>query len=87
MLVDYEQPGAQAALVRLPAPAGSSTGTILRLTGPSPGARTGIRLGGRPVIDGRWDEPARLPAPYRAGGTLELALPADSAALVTIPLG
>ncbi len=87
VLVDYEQPGAQAALVCLPAPAGSHPGTILRLTGPSPAARTGIRLGGRPVIDGRWDEPPRLPAPYRAGGTLELALPADSAALVTIPLG
>jgi hypothetical protein len=87
LLVDYEAPGAQPALVRLPAPAGSSTGTILRLTGPSPGARTGILLGGRPVIDGHWNEPARLPAPYRAGGTLEFALPADSAALVTIPLG
>jgi hypothetical protein len=62
-----------------------SSGTILRLTGPSLSARSGVRLGGRPVTsDGRWRPPARLPRVSGRAGRLAVGLAPYSAALVTL---
>lgn len=60
-------------------------GSILRLTGPSPAATAGIRLGGRAVSPtGTWSPPTALPAVYAHAGTLSLQLAASSAAVVTL---
>ncbi len=60
-------------------------GSVLRLTGPSPGATGGIRLGGRTVTAaGDWSAPPALPAVYAHAGTLSVQLNPSSAAIVTL---
>ena len=60
-------------------------GSVLRLTGPSPAATAGVRLGGRAVSPaGTWSPPTALPAVYAHAGTLSLQLAPSSAAVVTL---
>lgn len=85
VLVDLEPPGAKPLLVRVRVERRYTRGTILRLTGRTLAASSGVRLGGRAVgADGRWVAPARLPGVSGGAGTLALSVPASSAALVTL---
>ena len=62
-----------------------ASGSVLRLTGPSPAAITGVRLGGRAVSPaGTWSPPTALPAVYVHAGKLSLQLAPSSAAVVTL---
>jgi hypothetical protein len=85
LLVNFDPPGATPLLVRPQVGGRFSGGTILRLTGPSPSATSGVELGGREVsASGAWAPPLPLPAVYGSRGSLALAMPANSAALVTL---
>jgi hypothetical protein len=99
VLVDYDPPGSRALAVRLRVPRASTggssggsaraetytSGSVLRLTGPSPAATTGVRLGGRAVSPaGVWSPPVALPAVYDRGGALSVQLAPSSAAVVTL---
>jgi hypothetical protein len=85
VLTDFESAGAGPVRVRLHVSRRYVTGTILRLTGPSAGALTGVSLGGAAVeASGEWSP--RLPLPRVSGGrgTLTVSMPPGSAALVTL---
>ncbi len=91
LLVNFEPPGARPLLVRLalPRPAGRAheppSGTILRLSGPSPYATTHVRLGGAEVsATGTWSPRQPLSNVYERTVTPELALAPSSAALVML---
>jgi hypothetical protein len=85
VLVNFTPTGARPALVRLRVPRQLRAGTILRLTAPGLRARTGVTLGGRSVSDeGTWSPATALPRVSSERGTLELSMPASSAALVTL---
>jgi hypothetical protein len=61
-----------------------STGDLIRLTGPSLSATTGITLGGQVVQpDGTFPGVTRTPVPV-SGSTLKLTLPPASATLLTL---
>jgi hypothetical protein len=62
-----------------------TSGSVLRLTAPSPAATVGVRLAGRAVApDGSWTAPAALPAVYRRHGAASVQLAPGSAAVVTL---
>jgi hypothetical protein len=62
-----------------------TSGSVLRLTGPSPAATVGVRLAGRQVSpDGSWTPPAVLPGVYSNHGALSVELAPSSAAVVTL---
>jgi hypothetical protein len=85
VLVNYDPPGETPLAVRLRVPGSLAGGSVLRLTGPSPAATTGTRLGGREVAaDGVWSTPGALPAVYGHAGSLAVQLAPDSAAVVTL---
>jgi hypothetical protein len=85
VLVNFTPNGMHPALVRLRVPREFRAGTILRLTAPGLRARTGVTLGGRPVsAQGTWSPSTALPRVSSERGTLELSMPASSAALVTL---
>lgn len=88
VLIDYDPPGSRPLAIRLALPHASSvhpSGAVLRLTGPSPAARSGVRLGGRLVArDGSWSEPRVLQAVYDRNGALSVQLAPSSAAIVTL---
>jgi hypothetical protein len=94
LLVDYDTPGSSPLDVRLRVPRPPSdprrasaytSGSILRLAGPSPAATAGVTLAGRAVAaDGTWRAPSALPAVYVRRGALSLQLAPSSAALVTL---
>ncbi len=85
VLVDFDPPGSRPLAVRLRVAGRFAGGSVLRLTAPFPRASAGVRLGGRAVApDGAWSAPAALPGVYRQGGPLALAMPASSAAVVTL---
>jgi hypothetical protein len=87
VLVDYDPPGSRPLAVRLriSATARYAGGSVLRLTGPSPAATAGIRLGGRAVSSsGRWSPQPGLPAVYAHAGRLSVQIAASSAAVVTL---
>ena len=91
LLVNFDPPGATPLLVRLalPRPAGLAheppSGTILRLTGPSPYATAHVDLGGAGVsATGTWSPRQPLSNVYERPVTPELALAPSSAALVTL---
>ena len=66
-------------------PSGYASGSVLRLTAPSPAATAGVTLGGRAVApDGSWTPPAALPAVYARSGSLAVQMPPSSAAVVTL---
>ena len=59
---------------------------ILRLTAPSPRATADVALGGRAVgTAGTWSPANRLQQVTGGAGSLVLAMPSSSAALVTLP--
>jgi hypothetical protein len=85
VLVDYDPPGSAPLAVHLRVPRALAGGSILRLTGPSPAATAGIRLGGRAVdANGAWTAPKALPAVYGRAGALSLQIAPSSAAVVTL---
>jgi hypothetical protein len=88
VLVDYDPPGSTPLAVRLHMPRGLAGGSVLRLTGPSPSATGGVRLGGRAVApNGSWTPPGALPAVSGRGGSLAVGMPPSSAAVVTLSPG
>jgi hypothetical protein len=85
VIVDDDPPGASAAAVSLRVGRTFRSARILPLTAPSPGASSGIELGGRAVArDGSWREPTRLRQIAAQGGVIALTVPPSSAALVTV---
>ncbi|HXA55675.1 MAG TPA: hypothetical protein VNV37_12445 [Solirubrobacteraceae bacterium] len=85
VLIDYDPPGARPLAVRLRVGRALAGGVVLRLTGPSPAATAGTRLGGSAVAaDGAWSVPRALPAVYGRAGALSLQLAPSSAAVVTL---
>jgi hypothetical protein len=71
--------------VNLRVPRRFRTGTILRLTARLPSSTAGVALGGRTVApDGTWSPSPRLPRVSGSPGSLALAVPAGTAALVTL---
>jgi hypothetical protein len=85
VLVNFDPPGATPLLVRLQVARRFAGGTILRLTAPSPYATSHVKLDGREVTaSGAWSAQLPLPSVYRRGGSLALAVPPSSAALVTL---
>jgi hypothetical protein len=85
LLVDDEPPGSPPLALRVPLGAGLGAARVLRLTGPSPQATGGVRLGGRAVAaDGSWTPPAHGEDAPVHRGVLTLRLNASSGALVTV---
>jgi hypothetical protein len=85
VLVDFEPPGSAPLAVHLRVPGRYRAGTVLRLTGPSPAALSGVTLGGSEVgADGRWRPRLPLPVLRASHGACELSISPSSAALVTL---
>jgi hypothetical protein len=85
VLVDYDRPGSEPLAVHLRVPRALASGSILRLTAPSPAATTGTRLGGQAVAaNGTWTTPTALPAVHGRAGSLSLQIAPSSAAVVTL---
>ncbi len=85
VVVDDQAPGARPVMVHVPVGHDLQQGSVLRLTAPSPGATTGVRLGQKPVAaDGSWHPSHHLTAVRVAKGTASFAMPPSSAALVTL---
>jgi hypothetical protein len=85
VLVDDDPPGAHRVVVHLRVGRGFRGASILSLTGPSPGALSGVKLGGRAVApDGSWSEPSRLPRAPNRNGVITVALAPSSAALLSV---
>jgi hypothetical protein len=85
LLVNFDPPSATPLLVRPELGGRYSGGTILRLTGPSPDATSQVKLGGREVTaSGAWGPRLPLPTVYENRGSLALAMPSSSAALITL---
>ncbi|HYM54496.1 MAG TPA: glycosyl hydrolase family 79 C-terminal domain-containing protein [Solirubrobacteraceae bacterium] len=84
VIVDDDPPGSNAAAMSLHVGRGFDSASVLALTAPSPGARSGIELGGRAVArDGSW-QPGRLGRLAVTGGVATVTVPPASAALVTV---
>jgi hypothetical protein len=85
VLDDFAPSGARRLLVRLRLPRSFRAGPILRLTAPGLTATSGVELGGKAVsAEGTWSAAAGLPYVSGKPGSLELEMPASSAALVTL---
>jgi hypothetical protein len=88
LLVNFDGASATPLLVRPEVGGRVSGGTILRLTGPSPSSISHVKLGEREVSgSGGWRPRRPLPSVYENRGSLALAMPASSAALVTLRPG
>jgi hypothetical protein len=84
VLVDYDPLGKQRVSVRLKVGAGFSAAGTLALTGQSLHALSGTELGEREVApDGTW-QAGSTPTSTARSGVVTIALPAASAALVTV---
>jgi hypothetical protein len=85
VLVDERPPGGRSLPVTLHLPPSLAAATVLRLIGPSRSATSGVQLGGSAVAaDGTWTpsvSPALIPSRH---GSLVVAMPPSSAALVTL---
>jgi hypothetical protein len=78
---------ARACRVRVSPPPAlpASAAWLVRLSAPSPAATSRVRLGGRFLgLDGRWRGRAAIEPVDPAGGAYTVALPADSAALLSV---
>ena len=85
VLVNFAGGPSKPLGVRLHLPQTFSAGPILRLTAPTLRARTHVLLGGRGVSSaGTWSHVTPLPLVSGKPGSLELSMPAGSAALVTL---
>jgi hypothetical protein len=88
LLVNFDGASATPLLVRPEVGGRISGGTILRLTGPSPSSTSHVKLGEREVSgSGGWRPRRPLPSVYENRGSLALAMPPSSAALVTLRPG
>jgi hypothetical protein len=84
-LANFDPPGAKPLRVSLRIPGRFARGTILRLTAPSPNVTSHVTLGGTEVTpSGAWRPRLPLPRAYDAHGSLAVAMPPNSAALVTL---
>ena len=85
VVVDDDPPGGRSAVVQLHLGQRFGAATLLPLTGPSPAATGGVRLGGRAVEgDGGWSAPARLEQRPNRAGVVTLDVPPTSAMLITV---
>ena len=85
LLVDFAPTGARPLRVRLRLPGRLRAGSIMRLTAPGLRATSGVTLGGRSVgAEGTWSPDPVLPQVSGGPGSPSLAMPASSAALVTL---
>jgi hypothetical protein len=85
VLVNFAGGPSKPLVVGLRPPRTFSAGPILRLEAPTLRARTHILLGGRAVSSaGTWSHAMPLPLVSGKPGSLELSMPAGSAALVTL---
>jgi hypothetical protein len=85
VLVDFDSRGSRARAVRLHVPMRYTAGSVLRLTAPSPAARSQVTLGGAEVgPDGAWQPRLPLPRVPVRHGAFTLEIPPGSAALVTL---
>ncbi len=86
LLLSYDNPpGSSALALRVGVGSGLGAARVLRLTGPSPTATDGVRLGGREVApDGSWHAPLKGERALVRGGILTLRMEPSSAALVTV---
>jgi hypothetical protein len=85
LLVNFDPTSATPLLVRPAVRGRFAGGTILRLTAHSPYATSGVTLGGSEVgASGAWAPRLPLPRVSENGGSLALAMPPSSAALVTL---
>jgi hypothetical protein len=85
VLVNFAGGKAKPLVVRLRLPRRFGAGPILRLTAPGLRATTDVLLGGRGVSGaGTWSHVTPLPLVSGKPGSLELSMPASSAALVTL---
>jgi hypothetical protein len=85
VIVDDEPPGAGPLSVDLRVGSRFGAARSLPLTAPSPGATTGVLLGGRAVArTGSWVDRAQRQRYPNRGGVISLAVSPDSAMLVTV---
>ncbi len=86
VIIDNEQPsGSRPLLFNLPRPSGTRAASILRLTGPSLSATSGVTLGGSPVsTDGRWQPMSVLPHARLSSSSVSVVVDPQSAALISV---
>jgi hypothetical protein len=88
LLVNFDPKSATPLLVRPEVPGHVAGGTILRLTAPSPNATSRVTLGGTEVArSGAWAPRLPLPTISKQKGSLAVAMPPGSAALITLRPG
>jgi hypothetical protein len=84
VVVNSAPSGSPPAELRLLVGGRGASGTVLRLTGPALEATSGITLGGAAVTPhGRW-RPGRSASIAAASGSIDVGVPAGSAALVRV---
>jgi hypothetical protein len=85
VIVEEDAPGSAPAAVSLHVGRRFRAATVLPLTAPSPGATSGVALGGSAVAnDGSWRARSRLASIPASGGEITVTLAPSSAALVTV---
>jgi hypothetical protein len=85
VIVDDEPPGTGPVSVSLRVGGRLGAATALALSGPSPAASAGVRLGGTAVgTDGRWRVPDALRRFPNRAGVVTVTVSPDSAVLVTV---
>jgi hypothetical protein len=85
LVVDDETAAAKHVVVALHVARHLGAATVLALTGPSPSARTGVRLGGQAVESGGgWRVPPRLRVPPNRSGVITFEVSPASATLLTV---
>jgi hypothetical protein len=85
VIVDDDPPGARALAVHVRVGHSFGAASMLSLTAPSPGAVSGVRLGGRSASpDGSWTAPRRLPRAANEHGVINVPIKPSSAALLTV---
>jgi hypothetical protein len=85
VIIDNEQPrGSRPLLFNLPREPGTRSASILRLTGPSLSATSGVTLGGRSVSDdGTWQRMPGVPHADVSHTFVRVVVDPQSAALVS----
>ena len=85
VLVNDEPPGTAALPLQVAVGPEDTRGVVLRLTASSPQATSGVELGGHVVsADGSLRSPSHVERAAIQAGELSIAMPASSAALVTL---
>ncbi len=85
VLVNDDSPGTGAAAVSLHVGGAARAASVMALTAPALGSRTGVELGGAAVLRaGTWGGPRTLAPAAVSRGVLAVQIPPASAALVTV---